>query len=136
MKSLLLIPLLFVCSIVIGQSKKIIGKPIRIGNIEVAQNDLGYLVDWEAAKAACSSLGKGWRLPTKDELNLLYTNRLFIGGFGEGLYWSSTNGTSGFDLDGNEMVKYYAWVKSLDDGFEMEIFKTYGEVNVRAVRNL
>ena len=39
MKKLLIIPMLFMCSMVIGQSKKIIGKPIKIENLEVAQND-------------------------------------------------------------------------------------------------
>ena len=36
MKKLLIIPMLFMCSIVIGQSKEIIGKPIRLQKFEVA----------------------------------------------------------------------------------------------------
>ena len=39
MKKLLIIPMLFMCSMVIGQSKKIIGKPIRLQKFEVAQHD-------------------------------------------------------------------------------------------------
>ena len=39
MKTLLFIPFLFIYSMVIGQSTKIIGTPIKIGSIEVAQFD-------------------------------------------------------------------------------------------------
>ena len=63
------------CSIVIGQtynSDSIIGKPIKIGKLEVAQNDFPKTMFWNDAVKACTDLGKGWRLPTKDELNLLY----------------------------------------------------------------
>jgi hypothetical protein len=36
-----------------------------------------------------------WYLPSKDELNKLYLNRGFIGGFTTGNYWSSTEVTPG-----------------------------------------
>ena len=75
MKTLLFIPFLFMCSIVIGQtynSDSIIGKPIKIGKLEVAQNDFPKTMFWNDTVKACTDLGKGWRLPTKDELNLLY----------------------------------------------------------------
>ena len=39
---------------------------------------------------ACAALGGGWRLPTKDELNILYENKDKIGGFASNNYWSST----------------------------------------------
>ena len=48
---------------------------------------------WEDAKKACAALGDGWRLPTKDELNILYENKDKIGGLIHQLrspYWSST----------------------------------------------
>ena len=37
--------------------------------------DLGEM-NWDDAMKACADLGDGWRLPTKDELNLLYENRI------------------------------------------------------------
>ena len=36
-----------------------------------------------------------WYLPSKDELNKLYINRVAIGGFANNYYWSSTENTSG-----------------------------------------
>ena len=91
MKKLLIIPMLFICSMVIGQSKKIIGKPIRLQKFEVAQYDFIEEMTWEKAKAKCAKLGKGWRLPTKDELNVMYKNKDKIGGFAKDDYWSSTD---------------------------------------------
>ena len=51
--------------------------------------DLGRM-NWHEAKIACKKLGPGWRLPTKDELNMLYKNKEEIGGFANNFYWSST----------------------------------------------
>jgi len=63
----------------------------RIGNLEVALNDLPDEMNWEKAKAECAKLGGGWRLPTKTELNILYLNKDKIGGFKhKSSYWSST----------------------------------------------
>mgnify|MGYP000504039235 CR=1 FL=1 len=69
--------------------KNIIGKPIKIGNIEVAQYDFPVKMNWEDAKKACEALGDGWRLPTLFELNILYKNKVKIGGFIDGWYCSS-----------------------------------------------
>lgn len=61
---------------------------VKIGNLEVMTEDLGYM-DWVEAQEACADLGDGWRLPTKGELNVLYKNKDKIGGFDEAFYWSS-----------------------------------------------
>ena len=91
MKKLLLLPLLLVTCFCLAQdAKEIIGKPITIGNLVVAQNDFPKLMNWVDAKRACAALGKGWRLPTKEELNILYQNKDKIGGFAVIIYWSST----------------------------------------------
>ena len=52
----------------------------------------------------------GWFLPAKEQLNTLYTNRVNIGGFAEGLYfyWSSTEFAD--NLANN------AWNQNFDDG--------------------
>ena len=45
---------------------------------------------WSVANRYCDSLGDGWRLPSMDELNTLYQNKVKIRGFADANYWSST----------------------------------------------
>ena len=91
MKKLLLLPLLLVTCFCFAQdAKEIIGKPINIGNLQIAQYDFPNDMNWYDARKACAALGKGWRLPTKAELNILYQNKDKIGGFAVIIYWSST----------------------------------------------
>jgi len=100
----------------------IIGKPIKIWNLEVAQNDFPKGMKWEDAKKACENLGRGWRLPTKEELNTLYLNKDKIGGFATDYYWSST-----------ELPSINVWVQGFDVGtqnYHDKINSNY----VRAVR--
>ena len=103
-------------------SASIIGKPIRIGSIEVAQNDFPKTMIWNDAVKACTDLGNGWKLPTKYELNLMYLNKDKIGGFASKYYWSST------ELDSN-----FVWYFNFGDGTADKDYKntTY---YVRAVR--
>ena len=94
---------------------------IKIGNLEVMTEDLGRM-NWYEAKKACKNLGDGWRLPTKDELNLLFQNRGKIGGFAYFVYWSST-----------EFDSFNAWYQSFIEryqGFNVKNTNFY----VRAVR--
>jgi len=79
-------------------------------------------MNWHEAKIACKKLGTGWRLPTKDELNMLYENMEEIGGFANNFYWSSTE----FNIN-------VAWFQSFFLGFQY-YFSTYSNVYVRAVR--
>jgi len=129
MKTLLFIPFLFMCSVVIGQSSKIIGKPIKIGKLMFAQYDFPHEIfsgpkemTWDDAKKACADLGSGWRLPTKNELNLMYLNKDKIGGFSRSFYWSST-----------EIDNDYAWGQNFSKGLQSYGMKGYGAI-VRAVR--
>jgi hypothetical protein len=102
--------------------KNIIGKPIKIGNIEVAQYDFPKKMNWEDAKIFCTNLGKGWRLPTIEELSFLYQNKDEIGSFSKSNYWSnSTNNASG------------AWSQNFSNGFQNLIYNIYN-YQVRAVR--
>lgn len=125
MKKLLFTPLLFVCQIVIGQvlySDSVIGKPIRMGKIEVAQSDFSKRMDWKDAKEACANLGNGWRLPTKKEISKIYKNKDEIGGFASKDYWSSTVSNTSF-----------AWGQSFYGGNQFDGNKS--SLNyVRAVR--
>ena len=62
-----------------------------------------------------------WYLPSKDELNKLYINRVAIGGFASNGYWSSTEGL------------HVAWFQNFNDGGQGFDYKglTY---YVRAIR--
>jgi len=101
----------------------IIGTPTKIGNLEVAQNDFPNRMEWNNAVKACSELGNGWRLPTKNELNFMYSNRVKIGRFANNDYWSSTEE----DSDN-------AWRQYFNGGSQALLFKNRGFANVRAVR--
>lgn len=95
---------------------------IKIDNLEVMTEDLEGRHTWDDAMKACADLGDGWRLPTKDELNLLYENKEKIGGFADDYYWSSTEHDSDF-----------AWGQAFGIGFQSDINKT-NNYYVRAVR--
>ena len=84
----------------IKRSLDIIGTPIKINNIEVAQYDFPQEVNWDEANKVCNELSNGWRLPTKDELNILYQNKDFIGGFFNTSYWG-TNSKRSYLTDDN-----------------------------------
>lgn len=103
--------------------KKIIGKPINIGNLVVAQYDFPKALHWDDAKKACETIGDGWRLPTKHELNTIYINRDKIGRFSNLLYWSST-----------EYASKYAWGQYIDNGNHYVDYKS-SKHYVRAVRS-
>jgi len=63
-----------------------------------------------------------WYLPSKDELNKLYINKVAIGGFASDGYWSSS-----------EYVDGGAWDQFFDDGSQGVGYKDYTN-QVRAVR--
>ena len=76
----------------------------------------------------CANLSLGgysdWFLPSKDELNLMYTNLKVagVGGFAEEGYWSSS-----------EFSAYGAWGQHINDGSQ-EASGKYGTYRVRAIR--
>ncbi len=59
-----------------------------------AEKDLPGTYKWEDARRACDSLTlngyKDWRLPTREEIGVLYANKVIVGGFENGYYWSLT----------------------------------------------
>ncbi|NQY67337.1 MAG: DUF1566 domain-containing protein, partial [Flavobacteriales bacterium] len=78
------------------------------------------------AAKICSDLVLGgysdWYLPSKEELNKLYLNRVAIGGFANNYYWSSTE---------DEFI--YAWLQIFPSGNQFSDDKSYTNY-VRAVR--
>ena len=79
------------------------------------------------AARLCSDLVEGgysdWYLPSKDELNKLYLNRVAIGGFSTNNYWSSS------EIDSNN-----AWYQSFFNGVPFNNIKSFLEY-VRAIRS-
>lgn len=80
-----------------------IDRTIIIENLEVAKYAESEDT-WEDAIKFCIDIGKGWHLPTKEELNILYKNKDKIK-YKNYIYWSSTEADS-----------QYAWAQSLSDG--------------------
>jgi len=108
-------------------SASIIGDPIKVGNLLVAQNDFPNKINRKDAKKACASLGPGWRLPTKDELNMLDQNKHKISGFASDGYWSSSG----------EFGPVSYWHQNFVFGLVLSFFKgnRYDTSFVRAVRD-
>ena len=94
---------------------------VKIGNLEVMTEDLGEM-NWDAAIKACAVLGDGWRLPTKNELNVLKENKDEIGSFANNYYWSST-----------EVGRNDAWKQGFPSGNQTDANKSNWNY-VRAVR--
>jgi hypothetical protein len=112
-------------SSLISYSASIIGRPIRLGNLEIAQNDFPELMNWADAKKACADLGNGWRLPTIEELTNMYLNKHKIGGFSDDYYLSSTEDKN---VNGNVELQHFKYVSKLST------FKIY-KYRFRAVRS-
>ena len=72
------------------------------------------------ARDYCKSIGG--RLPTKDELNCIYTNRASFGSFASSNYWSST-----------EVSTTYAWFQGFSTGNQNNNYKA-SSYYVRCVR--
>jgi hypothetical protein len=80
--------------------------------------------DGTTAASVAAAYGPGWYLPSKDELNLLYAQRVagVVGGFSHLNYWSSSQ--DGFEV---------AWTQYFDDGFQGAYHKANNSI-VRAIR--
>jgi hypothetical protein len=98
------------------------------GKYMEAGEKLGGGYTWDRAITAARNYQGGgysdWRLPTKDELNLIYQNLRAknIGNLGNDWYWSSSEG----DIN-------YAWIQRFSDGSQPSSYKNRA-YSVRAVR--
>ncbi len=97
-----------------------------------AQNTLDIMNGCSTAGIAariCGDLELGgysdWYLPSKDELNQLFLNKISIGGFSEqSSYWSSS-----------EVGTDNAWIQYFLEGEQISLFSKDYTFNVRAVRS-
>jgi hypothetical protein len=106
------------------------GGPVFFFNgkrMEAAPASVEFEENWYYAVKYCQSLKvqgiSGWRLPTRDELNTMYTElkKKSLGGFSNGFYWSSE--------DDNLVV----WGRWFGDGNQDFRGKEYG-YSIRPVR--
>ena len=95
----IIILLLFVLQYSCGNyNNNIIGTPIVIDNLQIAQFDFPTKMKFFDAEKACSDLGDGWRLPSIEEQRVICQYKGIIGGFVKNNdpldhndYWSSTD---------------------------------------------
>ncbi len=103
---------------------QIIGTTYTLDSIEIAQYDLPTEVTWYNAKRECKELGKGWRLPTKDELEKMYNNKDHIGNF------VNTNYRSSIEYNSD-----YVWMQVFTHKL-IAITLKEGHINARAVKTI
>lgn len=103
------------------------GTAIGTGN----QNTIDIIAGCATAGIAarvCGDLSSGgysdWYLPSKTELNKLYTNRAVIGGFTATYYWSSSEATNN-----------HAWMEEFTDSHDWYFYLKGGVRDVRCVRS-
>ena len=118
-----------------SSKNNIVGDAFKIGDLEVAQFDFHERMNWEDALKACKTLGDGWKLPSKEEMDFIYQNKDAISGlnltstadpnYGGG-YWTSTEYE--YDPQG-------AWVQDFHNGGFGGVVKE-AKYHVRAVRVL
>lgn len=138
-----LIAILFFGSNAIAQTN-IIGNPIKIGSLEVAQNQRGSN-GWDDAKKICSELGGGWRLPTVEELTFMFKYKDKIGNISPfSSYWTSkvdsdeafavSGGGDGYEASFQITAKNYALlvrpVRNSINNNESSKVQINGEVNL------
>jgi hypothetical protein len=123
MKQVIFILLVFISFQGFSQNIKI----SKCFNLEVMKTDLGKMTWYEAMKKV-AELGDGWRLPTIEELHIMYSKRGEIGGLkDDDLYWSSE------EYDAHALLN--AWIFSFNSGDAGGSAK-YLTFYVRAVRDL
>lgn len=87
---------------------------------------------WDSAKSWCAYLGSGWRLPTRQELKMIYDvkdNQDFI----DGLFFSDSPALKNdFYWTGEEWGSGGAWLVDMSNGYTSNDFKSNGNY-VRAV---
>jgi hypothetical protein len=93
----------------------------------VSPTDLSGTADWDEAVQACNEYNGGnkedWRLPSIEELQLLYQQKIYAREFERFSYWSAT-----------EYATHFAWFLNFFNGETAEDFKD-NTCYVRAIRN-
>ena len=65
----------------------------RIGNLEILNKEFGTWI-YDVANSKCKKLGDGWRLPTPEELQVIYENKSKLWNFRYQHYWGLYENTT------------------------------------------
>ena len=109
----------------VGGTSQAIGTGSANTDKIIAQNGAGATYAAGLARAYNGGSYSDWYLPSKDELNKLYINKIAVGGFSGTSYWSSTESN---DYDDS------AWSQRFYDGYQTERSDKIFKFCVRAVR--
>ena len=123
-----LLTLLFILPFFVFSQKSVIKKTYNLNGLEIAQFDFLDPMTYDEAARACSKLGEGWRLPTKEEMEEIYENKDMLGGFISPIYVSDN---SKFSTDNNvyywsssSYESEYVWVIGFTHKFVAVTLKT------------
>jgi hypothetical protein len=127
MKKIIILSLLLSCqTFLMAQNKPSVSATLKLSDcgLEVRIADEPESCSWYDAKTKCESLGEGWRMPTKKELDCLYKNKEKIGGFKRDWYWSS-----------EKVGDWNVWVQSFSNGKQFG-YSGSNSAKVRCVRTI
>jgi hypothetical protein len=95
--------------------------------LEAAPASAEFEATWDDAMERCRTMSikglTGWRLPDKDELNLIYVNMQDYRSFRSKRYWSSS-----------EYDSSSAWAQRFGDGSQANSYSKSSRLYVRAIR--
>ena len=112
--------------------KNIIGKTIKIHNLEIAQFDFPYKLSSEEASKAAEKMGVGWRVPTYSDFDLLIRYNDKLENFVDDCYWTQPDTSSTVDyVVGYKIPRQIIKAKNQEEECLYENDKHW----VRAVRN-
>ena len=131
--------LIFTLPLLLFAQKEIIGKTYGLNGLEIAQFDFPNQMTWDEAVEACSKLGPGWRLPTKEEMQEIYQNKSKLCGFVSPVYLADDSQ----DLGDNNIYYWtvspygldHVWVIGLIEEFVAITLKT-NQIHTRAVKTV
>jgi hypothetical protein len=127
MKKLIILSILLYCqAFAMAQNKLSASSTIKLSDcgLEIKSADEPESLSWYDAKAKCESIGEGWRMPTKPELDCLFKNKEKIGGFERDWYWS-----------GEKVGDWNVWVQSFSNGKQFG-YSGSNSAKLRVVRSL
>jgi len=108
-------------------------------NYHVAETDYPKELGWDEANKATSTIGEGWRLPSKEELNEIYLNKEKFNIKIDGAYWSSSEtedekNQSNF-LGFSKGKSKNAWLLDFTNGEWYDFIEKSAKYKIRFVKN-